>query len=333
MAKYDLISVGTVGIDIILDIHSATNGVKLNKSSKELMLKSGGKILLDGYRFSSGQNGANVAVGVSRLGLKSTIYAEVGSDDFAKRIVEDLEKEKVDTSNIKVEKGDSSFSVIIDFQDERTIFAENIKRDHTFDFRNVSANFVYLTSLSRNWINAYLETLSFVTSKNIPFAFSPGTTQIEDKDKIVFDVIKKAQILFVNKEEAEMLLDRKKSFTEINEKNYIKKLLFEFKKIGAGNVVITDGENGSYCIDSREKTYYIHALSTQVLGKTGAGDAYATGFIYGFMKGVDAHLCMAYGSINASSVIERIGAQEGLLSSDILEDKAKHLESFKAVNF
>lgn len=331
MARFNLVAVGTAGIDILLDIHRNTDAIKSNKSSKELLIKSGRKILVDGYKFSLGQNAANISVGASRLGLSSAIFAEIGSDDFSKKILQDLEKEKVNTSNIKIEGGDSSFSVILDFQNERTIFAENIKRNHDFSFKNISADFLYLTSLSRNWINAYLETLNFVSDNNVPFAFSPGTAQIEDKDKIVLDVIKKSKILFVNKEEAEALLSKNRSFTQINEKSYIKKLMTDFKNLGASTIVITDAENGSYCLDQKGKSYFLNALKTSVIEKTGAGDAYATGFIYGYIKNEPTETCMTYGSINASSVIEKVGAQEGLLSSDILIDKAKHLEDFKVI--
>lgn len=331
MAKFDFVSVGAAGIDILLDIHGKNDAIKFNDSSKEVSIKSGQKIILDGYKFTCGQNAANLAVGAARLGLNSTIFAEVGSDDFAKKIINDLEKEKVNTSNIKIESGDSSFSIILDFKNERTIFAENIKRNHDFSFKNISANFLYLTSLSRNWINAYMETLNFTQENKIPFAFSPGTAQIEDRDKIIFEVIKKSKILFLNKDEAGKLLSKKRSLTQVSEKGYVKNLLKEFKKLGASIVIITDGEKGSYSIDERGNAFFLNALATSVLEKTGAGDAYATAFIYGFIKNQSTQDSMIYGSINSSSVIERIGAQEGLLSSDILEDKAKHLENFKAI--
>ena len=333
MAKFDLIAVGAAGIDIFLDIRGKTNSLKFNKSSSELSIKLGDKILLDGYKFSCGQNGANVAVGSSRLGLKTALFAEVGDDDFAKRIIENLEKENVSTSKIKIEKGDSAFSVVVNFQNERTIFVENIKRNHNFDFKNVSADFLYLTSLSQNWINAYLETMSFIGSNNIPFAFNPGTTQIEDKDKVIFEIIKKSKILFLNKEEAETLLGKKRSFTQLSEKSYIKNLLTEFKKIGASIVVITDAQNGSYCADEKGRFLHIHGYAPNILEKTGAGDAYATGFVFGFLKGMDTPTAMTYGAINAAAVMEQIGGEEGLVTSVILKERAQRLENLKPILF
>lgn len=332
MTKFDLITVGACGIDILIDIHGKNKSIEFNKSTKKLLISSGDKIIVDGYKFSCGQNAANVAVGLTRLGLNSTVFAEIGSDEFAEKIIKFLKTDGVNTENIKHEKGDSSFSIVLDYNSERTIFAENIKRVHDFSFKNISSRFLYLTSLSRSWINAYIETLNFVTQQNIPFAFNPGTTQIEDRDKIIFDVIKKAEVLFINKEEAEILLSKKRSFTDINEKRYVKNLLAGFKEIGAKNTVITDAENGSYCLDAKGNYYYLHALSTPILEKTGAGDAYASGFLYGLINEKNTETCMIYGTINASSAIQRLGSQEGLLTRDILEEKASHLENFKTIS-
>jgi sugar/nucleoside kinase (ribokinase family) len=331
MAKFDLVTVGSCGIDIFLNIHEANKSLKFNKSSQELSLRSGDKIMLDGYKFSLGHNAANVSVGTSRLGFKTTIFAEVGSDDFSKRIIEQLESEKIDIKNLVYENGDSNFSVIINFVKERTVFTENIKRDHSFSFKNTSADFLYLTSLSRNWINAYLETMSFVSNKNIPFAFNPGSIQIEDKDKVIFEIIKKSKILFLNKQEAETLLSKKKSFMQVGEKGYIKNLLMEFKKAGGEIIVITDGANGSYCLDERGKFFYLNGYTTNIIEKTGAGDAYASGFIYAFLQKKETAEAMVFGAINAASTMEKVGAQEGLLTHAILEEKVKQLENLKPV--
>lgn len=329
MAKFNLITVGSCGIDIFLNIHEANEKLKVNKD--ELIIKSGEKIMLDGYKFSLGHNGANVSAGASRLGLKTTIFAEVGSDDFSERILNSLIAEKIDISNVLRKPGDSNFSVVVSFQRERTVFSENVKRDHNFYFGNFSSDFLYLTSLSRNWINAYLETMDFVAKRNIPFAFNPGTIQIEDKDKVVFEVIKRSKILFINKEEAEDLLSKKRSLRDFNEKSYMKSLLSEFRSVGASTTVITDAQNGSYCLDEKGKYYFLNGYSTNIVEKTGAGDAYAAGFIYAIIKNLGIDQAMKYGAINAACVMEQIGPIEGLLTSAILKEKVRQLTNFKPI--
>ncbi len=331
MAKFDLVTVGSAGLDIFLNIYDENKHLTLNKSSNELILRSGDKIMLDGYKFSLGHNGANISVGSCRLGLKTTLFSEVGTDDFAKRIMDSLKSEGVNLANIAVKKGDSSFSVIINFQRERTIFAENIKRNHDFNFDKVSGEFIYLTSLSRNWINAYLQTLTFIDKSEAKLFFSPGSAQIEDKDKVMSDVLKRTHVLFLNKQEAADLLEKKKGFTQVSENNYVKQLLSELKQKGPEIVVITDSANGSFSIDSRGRTFFVNGYSTQIVDKTGAGDAYAAAFIYATIRQKEPSEAMIYGAINASSVMERMGAQEGLLSSDILEEKVVELTNLKAI--
>jgi sugar/nucleoside kinase (ribokinase family) len=63
-----------------------------------------------------------------------------------------------------------------------------------------------------------------------------------------------------------------------------------------------DGEN-----------YHLHIFPHSVVERTGAGDAYASGFLAAVVTGESIPNAMRYGSVNASSVIGKIGAQEGLL--------------------
>jgi len=121
------------------------------------------------------------------------------------------------------------------------LLSEHVQREHNFNFETTSANFVYLTSIGNIWQNAYQKTLDFIKQKKAILAFNPGTLQIVDKGRLVFDLISISEYLFVNKEEAEHLLygvDKNLP----NEETDIKKLLFGLKSLGAKNVLITDSE-------------------------------------------------------------------------------------------
>lgn len=135
MLSFDVVCVGNAKIDAFLSIHEASQHLRLNKDTNELCIKSGEKIAVDKCEFLLGGNAANVAVGLSRLGLKSSLYAEIGDDELSHKIINTLKKEDVHTENVKRSKdNECSISVIINFKNERTIFSEHIQRLHDFTF-------------------------------------------------------------------------------------------------------------------------------------------------------------------------------------------------------
>ena len=304
---FDVVCVGNAKIDSFLTLHEAGN-LRLMKDSNELCIKFGEKITVDKMDILVGGNAANVAVGTSRLGLNTGLVAEIGKDEFAQKIIDTLTKEKVDVSNIQQTEGQqSSFSTIINFKGERTIFSEHVKRSHDFNFENVSAKWVYLTSLGEEWIDAYNKIVDFVKKTNCRLAFNPGTLQISAGKKNIENVLHISDVLFVNKEEGEALLEyrpRQKSIEDIT---------LNLQKFGPKIVVITDGKNGSIAIDDKGNISKKGIVETQVVEKTGAGDAYSSGFLSALIKNKSINDAMDLGTKNSASVITKVGAQAGLL--------------------
>ena len=312
--NFDVVCVGNAKIDTFLTLHEANTSLRLIKQTNELCIKFGEKITVDKAELLLGGNAANVAVGTSRLGLNVTLVAEIGEDEFAQKIINTLSKEKVDVSNVTQTEGQqSSFSTIINFKGERTIFSEHVKRNHNFTFENISTKWVYLTSLGDEWKSAYDKTVDFVKRTKARLAFNPGTLQISEGVKNIENVLSLTDILFVNKEEAETLL-------MINDKGLmINDLLKGLRELGPKIVVITDGKNGSYAIDEKGEILKEEIVETKVVEKTGAGDAYSSGFVAAFLYNKSIVDAMDWGAKNSASVIGKVGAQDGLLHKSDFE--------------
>jgi sugar/nucleoside kinase (ribokinase family) len=101
----------------------------------------------------------------------------------------------------------------------------------------------------------------------------------------------------------------------------MKELLQAVGRLGPKVVCITDGENGAYVLGDKV-TLFAPALRTKNdrLDATGAGDAFATGFLAGYEQ-LLRH-ALAYGISNSASVISEIGAHAGLLSMEELKQDA-----------
>jgi ribokinase len=87
--------------------------------------------------------------------------------------------------------------------------------------------------------------------------------------------------------------------------------------------VITDGKNGSFAIDQKGEIFKKDSNPSKIVERTGAGDAYSTGFLAAILHGLTIRDAMSWGAINAASVIEQIGAQKGLLRKEEMEERIK----------
>lgn len=331
MLPVDVICVGDAKLDVFLTIDENNTHVKLDNNTRELRFGFGEKIEVKKTSLSVGGNASNVAVGVSRLGFKSSLVAEIGKDEFSQKIINSLMQENVDLELVKqTANEDSSITVGINFKGDRTLFTEHVQREHNFDFGEKTAKAIYLTSLGPIWEKAYEKTLKFIENNNIKLFFNPGTLQIEKRNSIIWHIISKTDVLFVNKEEAEELLYGKEINLPIDSQNYVKKLLYGLKSLGAKTVVITDGNTGSFAMDEAHNTYQLDIVPCEVVEKTGAGDAYASGFVSAVLNKESIKEAMRWGAFNSAAVIGEIGAEKGLLTREEILKKLKSNGGFGA---
>jgi len=318
---YDVLSVGDAKIDIFLTLHEANEFCRIENG--DFCVKQGQKIEVEHSKVLLGGNAANVAVGLSRLGLKSALVAEIGEDEFSLKINNTLATEQVARGYIKHEKGkESSLSVVINFQGDRVIFGEHVRRPHDFSYENASPEWIYLTSLGEEWKQAYEKAVRFVHTNHVKLAFNPGTLQIESQSETIANILINTKILFVNKEEGLQLL-KEYSHSNGHAGHSIQTLLKSLKLLGPEIVVVSDGKNGSYCIDYDSKFYEQRIFPHKIVERTGAGDAYSTGFLAGVFNGVPIQEAMIWGTLNAGSVIGTIGAEGGLLKLQEMEEKLR----------
>lgn len=309
MPNFDIVCVGDAKIDTFLTLHEANEHLRLIKETNELAIKFGEKINVDKAEVLLGGNAANVAVGTSRLGLSTAIIAEIGKDEFAQKIINALSKENVNVSNVAQTEGQqSSFSTVINFMNERIIFSEHVARKHDFNFENILTKWIYLTSLGNEWQNAYSKTIDFVKKTKSKLAFNPGTLQIESEISNIENVLSVTDILFVNKDEGEELLNYPHGQKNIEE------ITTNLQKLGPKVVIVTDGKNGSFAIDKKGEILEEQIIDAKIVEKTGAGDAYSSGFLAAILHEKPTKEAMYWGTKNSASVIGKVGAIAGLLN-------------------
>jgi len=310
-----VIAIGDTTVDIFLHFLDNNQEIRVNDQTREFCVKYGEKIDVDSCVTSIGGNAANVAVGLSRLGVSTALAAEIGNDGLSALILSGLQKENIDNSFLlQTPDKSASLSVGINFNGDRTIFTDRPVKDHSFAFEKMQdTKLIFLTSLGLEWKHVYEQTLRLIEEKQIPLAFNPGSLQLHGDKDLLHRVVAKTTVLFVNKEEAEQLLFGQEPEKSSDSDEYVNGLLEKLTAMGAKMCVITNGSHGVYVLDEAKKHYFLPAAPVAIVEKTGAGDAFTAGFLAAWYTGLSIEKAMQWGVANSASVIGKVGAQAGLL--------------------
>lgn len=311
---FDVLCIGNALIDAFLTIHEGNEQCAVGTDGV-LRITSGEKINLESSKFLMGGNAANVAVGLSRFGLKSGLAAETGSDEFSQKIMDRLKEEGVAVTLVKQTDAQASFAIALNFKGERTLFVQHVKRQHSFSLSDTKASWFYLTSLGETWHDAYRHVAEIAKANGTLLAFNPGSLQLAEGVASFRYLLPLTTILFVNKEEAEKIIGEKPGS--------VRTLLEKTRAQGPRFVVMTDGENGSYAMTDEGTIYHCGLSPAKDVERTGAGDAYATGFLAAVLSGEVVTEAMRWGATNSASVIEQVGAEAGLLTRSDMEKRLR----------
>ncbi|MGH7246362.1 MAG: carbohydrate kinase family protein [Candidatus Levyibacteriota bacterium] len=324
MSSVAVTTIGDAVIDCFLHINNPSQFCKFNSETHELVLESGSKILVDDASFLLGGNASNVAVGLTRLGFATALCAELGDDEFKEKIIKALTHEQVGQTLLVETKGaQSTFSVVIDIKGERTLFVHHVVREHELPVKDIQSEWIYLTSLGEKWETLYKDVLSHAKKQNSRIAFNPGSTQLKRGRESFIDVLPQTEILFVNREEGEEILYGKILMQD--KKEDPKHMLFQLQHLGAKIIVMTDGGNGAYAMDEKGNYYKQKVIPVTIVEKTGAGDAFSTGFLGAILSGKSLEEALQWGAQESASVMQFVGAQHGLLQKHVLEERIRTL--------
>ncbi|MSU44646.1 carbohydrate kinase family protein [Candidatus Nomurabacteria bacterium] len=324
--NYDLIAIGETTIDAFIRLKDASVHCDINKENCQICMAFGAKIPYESVdEVPAVGNAANASVSASRLGLKSALVANIGSDRNGDLCLESLKKDGVSTDFITIHKDkNTNYHYVLWFEDERTILQKH--SDFPYKLQDLgSPKWIYLTSLSEKSLSYHTEIIEHLKKNpEIKMAFQPGIFQIKIGFEKLKEIYQRTEIFFCNIEEAKIILN---TTDHIEIKDLIKKI----HDLGPKIVILTDSIRGSYSYDGSEYLFMpIYPDLKSPLERTGAGDAFSSTVVSAIILGKTLSLALAWGSVNAMSVVQQVGAQKGLLSLEKLEEYLKNApENYK----
>ncbi len=326
---YDVITIGGATRDIIF----VTNLARLFKGKKLteqifLGFEYGAKIKSRIIHFALGGGANNVSVGLSHLGLKTAALACVGKDADGLSVWENLKAKEVDATFVQQSRSlRTAFSFIVTHKKSRehVIFAFT-GANRGLQIKNcgpkiADTKWIYVTSLAGRWQKNLAEIVRLVEENDINLGFNPGTKQLKAGWGKLEEALKLTKILTLNQDEAiELILSRDKNLPSQRPEDLIKKLV----SWGPEIVIITAGKDGAYA-GNRENIYYAPASPSERVDTTGAGDAFGSGFLAGYINTGDIKEALKWGIANSGNVVGFYGAQDKLLTKKEIKKEIKEI--------
>lgn len=292
--KFDVVTFGSAVVDIFIDTDVA-------ERKGMLCYPLGGKILIKDFKYETGGGATNTAVAFARLGLKTGCISKIGNDNGGLRILSQLKKEKVKFLGKQEKKPTTGFSIILDSKHHRRTILTNKGANNDLisrDIKSFKTKWLYLSSQLGKSFKTQIKIARKHKRKGVKIAFNPSSYLI--RQKRLKNLLKIVDVVILNKEESEMLA---KSHSNVLEKIH---------KLGPKIVAITDGPRKIICSDSKKK-YSLIPSKVKVVEATGAGDAFAAGFVAGLIKDKPIIQCMKLGLKESESVLQHFGAKNNLL--------------------
>lgn len=338
---YDVITIGSATRDVFLKskaFHILKEQHLLSNPIGCFVL--GEKIVVEEVFFGSGGSATNTAVSFARKGLKTACFTSVGDDFNGRAIIEELNSEGIATNFIQIHSGAiTDYATILHAESgERTILVyKNASTLISLDEKvldTLKAKWFYVGTVNGK-INLLKLLFEYAKKAKIKIAFNPGHKELNYDLSLIKEILKGVNILLLNLDEASML-------TKVHKED-IRLILKKLRGLYQNYVIVTDGKNGSYVSNGRYYLYSTTFPEYKVVDRTGAGDAFGSGFIYGLIKtgileqklfdfndeALHMQECLRIANANATSIIEKVGAKNNLLTDRQLQDSRWHINYLK----
>lgn len=311
--QFDILSIGDVVTDAFIKLFDEDAKVIDDKDNgKWLAMPFATKLPFDYSEVVAGAgNASNAALSFSRLGLKSGLVSNVGSDAQGREIIAKLDHQRVETDFVRVNQGKTSnYNYVLWYKEERTILIKHVEYDYRwprFHAKDVP-RWVYFSSISQNALDYHDDVADWLEDNpSVHLAFQPGTFQMKAGTRRLSRIYKRASVLLLNREEA----------VKVGGGDYddVNNLFDKLHELGPQVVVITDGPRGAYGSDGMKRMFMPpYPDPAPPFERTGAGDAFSSAFVAAAAKGLSLEEALRWAPINSMSVVQKVGSHDGLLS-------------------
>jgi len=317
----DVTSIGSTTRDAFFEVDLPLTEWRDAPSGRALVIPFGEKFGAKDAYFTIGGNAANASITFARQGLLTGLFTKIGDDVPGQEVLKTLRKEKVSTKLVsKSAELPTSYSVLLLKGGERSIITYHGAIDE-FNLKKVNPKNLrskwWYVSLPGNSYKALDNILKYARKSKIKVALNPSFGHlVGDGRRQLLRHLRDISFLVVNESEAAQLT----GIPFKREKEVFEKL----DELVPGIVAVTSGRKGVTVSDGRFLYKAGIFKNKKIIDRTGAGDSFGSGFVAGlirkrerltdgFPNPENVEYAIRLASANATSVVEHLGATEGIL--------------------
>lgn len=281
---YDILVIGSINADLVFQTDRRP--------------EAGETVLGNSFITVPGGKGANQAVAAARLGAKVGFLGCVGDDANGRLMLENLQKQGVDTQGISILEGVSTgvAGIVLSGGENSIIVIPGANHLVTKEIIDSHIDLLSGSKIIILQLEIPIDTVEYVlelcNKKSIPVILNPAPA-----GDIGMDSILKATYITPNETELIRLFGDRKSEDILKE--YPNKL------------ILTLGKNGAYYHDG-EKLVHVKGHDVKVVDTTGAGDTFNGALAVGVIEGKDLKESVDFANKAAAISVTKLGAQGGM---------------------
>ncbi len=327
MAK--VIGLGNALVDIMtpLENDKILHDINFPKGSMQLVDGEKSKEILKltshlKSSLASGGSAANTIHGIARLGMDAAFVGKIGPDEYGKIFKQDLINSNIIPVLFQTETETGRAVAMVSPDSERTfatylgaaveLSAGDITSDifEGYDMLHIEGYLVFNEDLIETAVKTAKEA-GLQISLDLA-SFNVVDAKLDFLKKICKQYV---DIIFANEEEA-------KSFTGQDNPEKALEIIAQYAKIS----IVKTGKEGSLILKDGIITK-VGIIKATAIDTTGAGDLFASGFLFGYLSGLSLNKAGQIGSLLAGKVIEEMGAQIKNTTWEYILKEVKKIES------
>ncbi|MFK4472663.1 5-dehydro-2-deoxygluconokinase [Paenibacillus sp. RC73] len=315
--EYDLIAIGRACIDL--------NATEYNRPMEETMT----------FTKYVGGSPANIAIGGCRLGLKAGFIGKIADDQHGRFIEKYMRNTGIDTSNIVVDqeghktglafteiKSPDECSILMYRQDVADLYLTPSEVDEEY-IRKAKLLLVSGTALSKSPSReAVLKAVSLARKNDVKVVFEldyrPYSWATPEETAVYYALVAEQSDVVIGTRDEYDALENQTADDEQGEQANEQTIRYLFQH-SPELIVIKHGVKGSYAYTNTGETFSGRAYKTKVLKTFGAGDSYASAFLYALLRGKDIETALRFGSASASIVVSKHSSSDAMPTATEIE--------------
>jgi ribokinase len=240
-------------------------------------------------------------VTLARFGISTSFIGKIGSDARGELIIQQLRQEGVDLSNLILEKNKVSplsLIVIDKCSGKRTIIytkgnVSKIQPEEVICDMLTGARILHVDG---HQIEASIPACKWAKERNIKVILDAGSVRPGMEELLMLSDYVLASRTFA------LAFTSARTIEEAAEKLF---------SITANTVIVTNGEQGGFCISNKSRFHY-SAYKVETVDTTGAGDVFHGAFDYGLLQEWPLERTIQFASIVAGLKCRKMGGRNGI---------------------